>query len=124
LKDKPNRWAGHSNLGDPSKREKDGNLKKVDKFVVSEFGTRYNVWYVNNGKGFSSKDDIAFQHPAIFPDEMARRHIVSWTNEGDVVYDPFLGSATTTRVARELNRQWIGSELHTPYFEVCKEIMK
>jgi site-specific DNA-methyltransferase (adenine-specific) len=40
LKDKPNRWAGHSNFGDPSKREKDGNLKKVDRFTVAEFGTR------------------------------------------------------------------------------------
>jgi site-specific DNA-methyltransferase (adenine-specific) len=54
---------------------------------------------------------------------MARRHIITWTNEGDIVYDPLLGSATTTRVAKELNRKWIGSELHTPYFEVAKKIM-
>jgi site-specific DNA-methyltransferase (adenine-specific) len=66
----------------------------------------------------------AESHPAIFPDEMARRHIVSWTNEGDTVYDPFLGSATSTRIAKELNRVWIGSELHTPYFEICKTIME
>jgi site-specific DNA-methyltransferase (adenine-specific) len=57
------------------------------------------------------------------PDEIASRHITSWTNEGDIVYDPFLGSATTTRIAQELNRQFIGSELYTPYFEVAQKIM-
>jgi site-specific DNA-methyltransferase (adenine-specific) len=56
-------------------------------------------------------------------DEIASRHISSWTNEGDLVYDPFLGSATTTRIARDMNRHWIGSELHTPYFETSIKIM-
>ena len=65
LRDKPNRWAGFSNFGDPSKRLKEGELKKVEKFTVAEFGTRYNVWYITNGAGFSSKDTIAFEHPAI-----------------------------------------------------------
>jgi DNA modification methylase len=40
-----------------------------------------------------------------------------------VVYDPFLGSSTTTRVARDNNRVWIGSEIHTPYFDLAKKIM-
>jgi len=55
---------------------------------------------------------------------ICRRHIQSWTNEGDLVYDPFLGSATTTRIARDMNRRWLGSELHTPYYEVAKKIMQ
>jgi site-specific DNA-methyltransferase (adenine-specific) len=65
----------------------------------------------------------AESHPAVMPQEIARRHITTWTNEGDIVYDPFLGSATTTKIAKELNRKWIGSELFTPYFEVAKQIM-
>ena len=58
------------------------------------------------------------------PDEICKRHIQSWTKEGDLVYDPFLGSATTTRIAREMNRRWLGSELHPPYYEVAKKVME
>jgi DNA modification methylase len=65
----------------------------------------------------------AESHPAVMPKEIARRHIVTWTNEGDIVYDPFLGSATTTITAKQLNRKWIGSELFTPYFDIAKKIM-
>jgi site-specific DNA-methyltransferase (adenine-specific) len=121
LKDKPNRWAGHSNFGDPSKREKDGNLKKVDRFVVSEFGTRYNVWYINNGKGFSSKDDIAFQHPAIFPESLAEDHILSWSNEGDLVLDPMCGSGTTLKMAKLNNRNYVGIDLNQEYVDLSNK---
>jgi site-specific DNA-methyltransferase (adenine-specific) len=115
LKDKPNRWAGHSNFGDPSKRQKDGDLKKVDKFTISEYGTRYNVWYINNGAGFSSKDKIAFEHPAIFPEQLARDHILSWSNEGDIVLDPMCGSGTTIKMAHLLNREYIGIDCVEDY---------
>lgn len=121
LKDKPNRWAGHSNFGDPSKREKEGTLKKVDKFVVAEFGTRYNVWYINNGKGFSSKDDIAFQHPAIFPESLAEDHILSWSKPGDVVLDPMCGSGTTLKMAKINGRNYIGIDINEEYVELSKK---
>jgi site-specific DNA-methyltransferase (adenine-specific) len=121
LKDKPNRWAGHSNFGDPSKREKEGTLKKVDKFVVAEFGTRYNVWYINNGKGFSSKDDIAFQHPAIFPESLAEDHILSWSKPGDVVLDPMCGSGTTLKMAKINGRNYIGIYINEEYVELSKK---
>ena len=121
LKDKPNRWAGHSNFGDPSKREKDGNLKKVDKFTVAEFGTRYNVWYINNGKGFSSKDDIAFQHPAIFPESLAEDHILSWSNEGDLVLDPMCGSGTTLKMAKLNNRNYVGIDINVEYVDLSEK---
>jgi len=121
LKDKPNRWAGHSNFGDPSKREKEGTLKKVDKFVVAEFGTRYNVWYINNGKGFSSKDDIAFQHPAIFPESLAEDHILSWSKPGDIVFDPMCGSGTTLKMAKMNGRKYIGIDINEEYVELSKK---
>jgi len=121
LKDKPNRWAGHSNFGDPSKREKEGTLKKVDKFVVAEFGTRYNVWYINNGKGFSSKDDIAFQHPAIFPESLAEDHILSWSKPGDVIFDPMCGSGTTLKMAKINGRKYVGIDINEEYVELSKK---
>jgi DNA modification methylase len=119
LKDKPNRWAGHTNFGDPSKRQKDGDLKKVDKFTISEYGTRYNVWYINNGAGFSSKDQIAFEHPAIFPESLAEDHILSWTNPGDTVLDPMAGSGTTLKMAKMNNRNYIGIDINEEYVELC-----
>jgi site-specific DNA-methyltransferase (adenine-specific) len=118
LKDKPNRWAGHTNFGDPSKREKEGTLKKVDKFVISEFGTRYNVWYINNGKGFSSKDDIAFEHPAIFPESLAEDHILSWSNEGDYILDPMCGSGTTLKMSKLNNRNYVGIDINEEYVDL------
>lgn len=121
LKDKPNRWAGHSNFGDPSKREKEGTLKKVDKFVVAEFGTRYNVWYINNGKGFSSKDNIAFEHPAIFPESLAEDHILSWSKPGDIILDPMCGSGTTLKMAKMNNRNYIGIDINDEYVELSKK---
>jgi len=121
IKDKPNRWAGHSNFGDPSKRQKDGDLKKVDKFVISEYGTRYNVWYINNGAGFSSKDKIAFEHPAIFPESLAEDHILTWTNEGDLVLDPMAGSGTTLKMAKINNRRYIGIDINEEYCNLCNQ---
>lgn len=118
LKDKPNRWAGHSNFGEPSKRKKDGDLQKVDKFVVAEMGTRYNVWYINNGKGFSSKDDIAFEHPAIFPESLAEDHILSWSEEGDLVLDPMCGSGTTLKMSKLNNRNFVGIDINQEYVEL------
>jgi DNA modification methylase len=56
-------------------------------------------------------------------EEIARRHIYTWTNEGDIVYDCFLGAATTTRIAKQMNRNWIGSEIHKPYFDISEKIM-
>ena len=120
LKDKPNRWAGHTNFGDPSKREKDGNLKKVDKFAVAEFGTRYNIWYITNGKGYSTKDDFAYQHPAIFPESLAEDHILSWCNEGDLVLDPMCGSGTTLKMAKLNNRNYIGIDINEEYVNLSQ----
>jgi site-specific DNA-methyltransferase (adenine-specific) len=115
LKDKPNRWAGHSNFGEPSKREKDGNLKKTEKFVVAEFGTRYNVWYINNGKGYSTKDNFAYEHPAMFPESLAEDHILSWSNEGDLVLDPMCGAGTTLKMAKLNNRNYVGIDINEEY---------
>ncbi|MFZ5354593.1 MAG: DNA-methyltransferase [Bacillota bacterium] len=120
LRDKPNKWAGKSTYGNVTRREKDGSLTDKGKKIVNEFGIRTNIWKYNNGKGFSTKDAIAYSHPAIFPEKLVKDHILSWSNEGDVVLDPFGGSGTTAKVAQELGRKWIYIEKVKEYYDIAK----
>ncbi len=120
LKDKKNSCAGMSTFGDITRREKDGSLTNKGKKVINEYGVRTNIWKYNNGKGFSSKDKIAYEHPAIFPEKLVEDHIKSWSNPGDIVFDPFGGSGTTAKVSIELDRQWIYVEKVAKYCDVAK----
>jgi site-specific DNA-methyltransferase (adenine-specific) len=79
-----------------------------------------NIWYITTGKGHSTMDSEAFKHPAIFPEKLAQRHISSWSNEGDTIFDPFMGSGTTGKMAKLLNRCFIGIELDQGYFNIAK----
>ena len=72
----------------------------------------------------STKDKIAFEHPAIFPESLVRDHLLSWSNEGDIVLDPFAGSGTTLKIAKELNREYIGIEISSKYCDIIKERLK
>lgn len=120
LKDKKNSCAGMSTFGDITRREKDGSLTNKGKKVINEYGVRTNIWRYNNGKGFSSKDKIAYEHPATFPEKLVEDHIKSWSNPGDIVFDPFGGSGTTAKVSIELDRQWIYVEKVSKYCDVAK----
>lgn len=83
-----------------------------------------NVWLISNGANKSYKTNMNItDHPAIMTEELARRAIVSYSNENDIVYDPFMGSGTTCRIAKELNRQYIGSEIHKPYYDIAKQLI-
>ena len=77
------------------------------------------IFYYNVGTS-SSKDKIAFEHPAIFPEQLALDQISTWTNEGDIVYDCFMGSGTTAKAAQLLGRQWIGSEVSEDYVRLAE----
>ena len=80
-----------------------------------------NIWYILTGKGHSTLYKDAFKHPAIFPEKLAADHVLSWSNENDVILDPFMGSGTTGVAAKNLNRSFIGIELDKDYFEIAKE---
>jgi site-specific DNA-methyltransferase (adenine-specific) len=69
----------------------------------------------------SSKDKIAFGHPAIFPEQLALDQISTWTNEGDLVYDCFMGSGTTAKAAVTLGRRWLGSEISKEYVRIANK---
>jgi DNA modification methylase len=119
IQDRKNKWLG--SWGKRSTRDKEGNLHKASVIVHKEYGTRFNIWEINNGAGFSTKDKIAFQHPAIFPEKLAEDHILSWSNEGDTVLDPMAGSGTTLKMAKKNNRNYIGIEISPEYIEIIKK---
>lgn len=111
----------HKNATAGQKRRKDkvinkgANEKYDDRFIVSpEYSRRSNIWrYPTGGNGTG--------HPAIFPEALARDHILSWSNPGDTVLDPFMGSGTTGKMAIEQGRQFIGIELDPEYFAIAEE---
>lgn len=119
LRDRPNKWAGCSTYGDVTRREQDGSLTNKGKKIVKDYSVRTNVWRYINGKGYSTKDEIAYQHPAIFPEKLVEDHILSWSKAGDIVLDPFGGSGTTAKIARKLNRRWILIEAVKEYCNIA-----
>lgn len=78
-----------------------------------------NIWEYVVGK--KQEDQEAKGHPAPFPCELARDHISSWTNKGDLVFDPMCGSGTTCKVAAELDRNYLGIDISNTYVEMARE---
>lgn len=121
LRDKPNKWAGCSTYGEVTRREKDGSLTNKGRKVISEFGVRTNIWRYANGRGFATKDKLAYKHPAIFPEKLAEDHIASWSDPGDLVLDPFGGSGTTAKAAQKMGREWVLIEAVKDYCDIARE---
>lgn len=122
INDKPNKWAGTTSWGSVNARGKDGKIKKMGKTkVIKEYGVRTNIWKIQNQKGFGQSDPDAYNHPAPMPEQLARDHVITWSNEGDIVYDPFMGSGTTGKVCLELNRHFIGSEIDNDYYNIAEK---
>ncbi len=118
LYDTPNKSAGLLTRK-KRRRQKDGQLKRVMPKITAEFRKRSNVWTTN--AVFAVTDKIAYKHPATFPEALAIDHIKSWSNEGDLVYDPFMGSGTTAKMAVKLKRQYVGSEISTEYCQIIAQ---
>jgi site-specific DNA-methyltransferase (adenine-specific) len=98
---------------------KSSGLKKGRK--TQEYGVRFNVWDINRGFNKSTKDKIAFEHPAIFPEKLAKDHIISWSNKGDIVFDPFMGSGTTAKMAIETERNFLGFDTSKEYCGIAQK---
>ena len=96
--------------------------KDIDYHVNSTM-TDYNVWEmaVAQNKEMYEVNGRQIKHPAVFPYELPYRHIKSWTNENDIVLDPFAGSGTTLLAARDLNRKYIGIEMCADYCEIARQ---
>ncbi len=117
LKDRRNYYKQR---GGSNTRKSDGgfNYRKGGQ-KLAEYGQRFNVWRYEIGKSHSSSSDLASSHPAIFPEALANDHILSWSNQNDLILDPFLGSGTTTYCAKKLNRRCIGIEIEEKYCEIA-----
>jgi len=118
IKDKINKRAGFG--GSASNGYARDGSRRVNKNVkkIQQLGRRENVWEVAAGNNTS---DDKNDHPAVFPEKLAHDHIISWSNKGDTVLDPFMGSGTTGKMAKILNRDFIGIELDQGYFEIAKK---
>lgn len=117
LCDKKNKWSGFQNWGKLSHYNKDGKVERDGKInPVPEFSLRNNIW-----KYTTSCEKDKTGHPAIFPEQLAIDHVLSWTNEGDIVYDPFMGSGTTAKACILTNRKYIGSEISKEYYDIILE---
>jgi len=88
---------------------------------IKDTKVKGNIWFYDVGNYKTTKDAIAMGHPAIFPEQLANDHIISWSNEGDLVYDPFMGSGTTAKMAILNKRNWIGSEISQEYCEIAEK---
>ena len=123
IKDRQNNCAGDVIRG--TNRQADGSLKlksAVAKGItreIKEFGVRTNIWAYNTGKWKITKDKYAYTHPAMFPEALVRDHIISWSNPGDLVLDPFMGSGTTAKMAILLGRHYCGYEINKDYFDLA-----
>jgi site-specific DNA-methyltransferase (adenine-specific) len=103
--DKPNKWAGHKDFS--------GKLKNP----VPDFSPRNNIWkYTTSFNGV--------KHPAPFPEALAEDHILSWSKPGQIVYDPFMGSGTTAKMAMLNDRLYIGSEVSQNYTDLAIERLR
>ncbi len=100
------------------------NIQTREKLAkpVKDKKIKGNIWEYVVGK--KQEDQEAKGHPAPFPCELARDHINSWTNKGDIVFDPMCGSGTTCRVAAESNRKYIGIDISHEYVEIAKKRIK
>ena len=103
----------HNKLPDGINKKKLGELKKEK--------TRTNIWSYAVGLGGTTRDRIAFQHPAVFPEKLAEDHILSWSKPGDLVLDPMCGSGTTGKMALLHGRDFIGIDISAEYIEIARQ---
>ena len=116
IKDRKNKHFGdkyHQTVRQADGTTKDGHGK--GKKYIAEYGQRHNDWLM-----FPEQSNSKRCHPAQFPEKLAQDHIISWSNEGDTVLDPFMGSGTTGKMAKKLGRNFIGIELDAEYCKIAK----
>jgi len=106
-----------------STREINGSLTKEKSFITRENKIRNNVWEITSNDNSDNKESGSI-HPAVFPKQLVIDHITSWSNEGDLIYDPFLGSGTVAKVAKLMNRNFIGSEISKTYYDLANKTLE
>ena len=116
----PCKQAGGKRLGTARDNNLDTLAKNKERTVAKD-KIKSNVWLINSSGYSTTKDKIAFRHPAIFPEKLAEDHILSWSNPGDIIFDPFMGSGTTAKMAILNSRNFLGFELSAEYVEIANQ---
>lgn len=119
IKDRKNLTAGCvGNLGVNTFTERDGSKSEREKKITAEYGMRHNVWDLDT----RGQEDMCceLKHPAMMPKMLASGLIISWSNYGDTVLDPFGGSGTTGQEALKLGRNAILIDNHPKYVQHMK----
>jgi DNA modification methylase len=114
IRDRKNVRSGKERASSGGRKANGEKAKRIT-MDMKEYGKRKNIWRY----GVGGKADTG-GHPAVFPEALAKDHIISWSNEGDFVFDPFLGSGTTGKIALLNNRKFIGCEKVPEYFEIAR----
>jgi site-specific DNA-methyltransferase (adenine-specific) len=109
IEDRKNVAKPHNNTTNGGLTDGKGKQRAI---ITKEYGRRTNIWQINQQQNSD--------HPAPFPEHLAESHVVSWTNEGDIVLDPFMGSATTAVACHRRKRHFIGFELNKEYFDIAQ----
>ena len=121
----PCKNAGKKNTG--TYRDIDGKMKRNSGFGkhIKDTKIKRNIWFYDVGYNNTTKDKYAHKHPAIFPEKLAEDHILSWSNEGDIILDPMCGSGTTCKMAWLNKRNFIGIDISEEYInDICKPRLK
>ncbi len=115
IKDKINKWEGC--FGKNTWRNKEGVMIERAKPKHRKFGMRTNIWKLKTAGQENICQPII--HPASFPEKLAQDHILSWSNPGDLCFDPMLGSGTVAVAAKELGRRFIACEIESTYIDIA-----
>ena len=108
-------------------------IEVFSKDTLKHIGDRDNIditkeefiEYVNGHWSFAPETRMKkFNHPAMFPEELAKRCLKLFSYKNDVVLDPFNGAGTTTLVAHELERRYIGIDISEEYCKIAEERIK
>ena len=102
-------------------RNVDGEFEEEHPYTIKQEVPKSNIWNYKVGLYNSTSDKIAFKHPAIFPEQLAIDHILSWSNENDLVLDIFMGSGTTAKSCIITNRNYIGFEISKEFCDIANE---
>lgn len=125
ISDRKNIYAGAKIARKNSIRQPNGEIIENSAYrleksrKILEYGVRSNIWRCSSSSQAGNK--LALQHPATFPESLARDHIISWSNSGDLVLDPFMGSGTVGIQAKILGRNFIGFDISQKYVDLSYE---
>ena len=108
--------CGGQNYDSTAKNMGGENGRRKLSYKVNSEAVEYNVWKIAVAQNKTG-------HPAVFPYELAEKHVLSWSNEGDTILDPFIGSGTTALACVRNGRHYIGIDINDEYVRMTEEAL-